>query len=83
MAQILYHKDTGIDIITGVAATTLTKFGRPNWQSVFNAMKAKHPKTTVGVLFCGAPLLGKVLRKLCIKFSQGSKTKFEFVSEKF
>lgn len=39
--------------------------GRPNWNERFAAVSAAHPSNTVGVTFCGNPLIAKDLRKQC------------------
>ncbi|GMH43662.1 hypothetical protein BSKO_11584 [Bryopsis sp. KO-2023] len=83
VVQKVYHDESGVDIITGGPATSLTKFGRPNWASVFKGIKSKHPRTLVGVFFCGQPLLGKQLGKHCREHTEKRGTKFEFLFERF
>jgi hypothetical protein len=43
--------------------------GRPNWDEVFNEMKAQRQHSDIGVCFCGAPAIGADLRSMCEKYS--------------
>lgn len=46
--------------------------GRPDWDTVFKHVKARRDSRfrDVGVCFCGAPVIGKDLKKNCEKHSQ-------------
>ncbi|KAI3830607.1 hypothetical protein MKX03_016439 [Papaver bracteatum] len=81
MVQALNHAKNGVDILSGTRVRT--HFARPNWREVFNKIAAKHPYSTVGVFYCGMPVLAKELRKLSLEKSQTTTTRFEFHKEYF
>lgn len=43
--------------------------GRPKWNDIFQMIKDSKTDTEVGVLFCGAPVIGSELRQMCEKHS--------------
>ncbi|KAK6941241.1 Ferric reductase, NAD binding domain [Dillenia turbinata] len=81
MIQALNHAKNGVDILSGTRVRT--HFARPNWKEVFNKIAIKHPYTTVGVFYCGLPVLAQELRKLSKELSQRTSTRFEFHKEYF
>ncbi|KAI8020220.1 hypothetical protein LOK49_LG04G00045 [Camellia lanceoleosa] len=60
-----------------------THFARPNWREVFNKIASKYPYATVGVFYCGMPLLAKELKKLSHELTHRTSTRFEFHKEYF
>lgn len=83
MTQRVMFENTGIDLLTGARACSLTIFGRPDWSIVFERVKDQHPQTTVGVFFCGQFILGQILEKQCRKHSDKNGTRFEYLYERF
>ncbi|KAI3874574.1 hypothetical protein MKW92_013236 [Papaver armeniacum] len=81
MVQALNHAKHGVDILSGTRVRT--HFARPNWRDVFTKIASKHPYSTVGVFYCGMPVLAKELRKLSLEKSQTTTTRFEFHKEYF
>ncbi|KAL2250994.1 UNVERIFIED_CONTAM: Respiratory burst oxidase protein E [Sesamum indicum] len=81
IVQALNHAKHGVDILSGTRVRT--HFARPNWRDVFNKVAAKHPCSTVGVFYCGTPVLAKELRKLSQESSSQTSTRFEFHKEYF
>ncbi|KAI3933867.1 hypothetical protein MKX01_028193 [Papaver californicum] len=81
MVQALNHAKNGVDILSGTRVRT--HFARPNWREVFTKIASKHPYSTVGVFYCGMPVLAKELRKLSLEKSQTTTTRFEFHKEYF
>ncbi|KAJ6407328.1 hypothetical protein OIU84_010768 [Salix udensis] len=81
MVQALNHAKHGVDIVSGTRVRT--HFARPNWKEVFNKIASKHPFGTVGVFYCGMPVLAKELKKLCQELSHKTTTRFEFHKEYF
>ncbi|GAB4853684.1 hypothetical protein Ancab_017874 [Ancistrocladus abbreviatus] len=81
MIQSLNHAKYGVDIFSGTRVKT--HFARPNWKEVFTKIAKKHPYSTVGVFYCGRPVLAKELKKLSLEMSQKSPTRFEFHKEQF
>ncbi|OCH90477.1 NADPH oxidase [Obba rivulosa] len=69
------------DAITSLRAPT--HFGRPNWDRVFSSIAEKHPETDVGVLFCGAPAIGRALHVCSNKYSTPDGTRFHYGKENF
>mmetsp|Transcript_9197 Transcript_9197/g.13801 ORF Transcript_9197/g.13801 Transcript_9197/m.13801 type:complete len:999 (+) Transcript_9197:58-3054(+) len=43
--------------------------GRPNWKAEFQRVKEHHPKTTVGIAFCGNHFIAKDLKRYSMQFS--------------
>ncbi|XP_047164877.1 respiratory burst oxidase homolog protein E isoform X1 [Vigna umbellata] len=81
MIQALNHAKHGVDILSGTRVRT--HFARPNWKEVFNKIASKHPFSTVGVFYCGMPVLAKELKKLSLELSHKTTTRFEFHKEYF
>ncbi|VYS66156.1 unnamed protein product [Arabidopsis thaliana] len=81
MLQSLNHAKHGVDVVSGTRV--MSHFARPNWRSVFKRIAVNHPKTRVGVFYCGAAGLVKELRHLSLDFSHKTSTKFIFHKENF
>ncbi|EYU28303.1 hypothetical protein ABFS82_12G131400 [Erythranthe guttata] len=81
MVQALNHAKHGVDILSGTRVRT--HFARPNWREVFNKIASKHPCSTVGVFYCGMPILAKELKKLSQELTYKTSTRFEFHKEYF
>ncbi|KAH0907757.1 hypothetical protein HID58_039584 [Brassica napus] len=81
MLQSLHHAKHGVDVVSGTRV--MSHFARPNWRSVYKRIAVKHPKTRVGVFYCGAAGLVKELRHLALDFSHNTSTKFCFHKENF
>ncbi|CAI8589704.1 unnamed protein product [Vicia faba] len=81
MIQALNHAKHGVDILSGTQVRT--HFARPNWKEVFTKIASKHPNSTVGVFYCGMPVLAKELKKLSLELSHKTTTRFEFHKEYF
>jgi len=74
--------DAEHDQITGLQSPTY--FGRPNWDAIFQDKAQKHTGQTIGVFFCGPPLLSKQLSKFCSKYTTTrSNTIFLYHKENF
>lgn len=43
--------------------------GRPNWDEIYADMKARRQHSDIGVMFCGAPVIGADLKAMCEKYS--------------
>jgi respiratory burst oxidase len=81
MVQALNHAKHGVDIVSGTRVRT--HFARPNWKEVFTRIASKHPNSTVGVFYCGAPMLAKELKTLAHEMSHKTGTRFHFHKEYF
>ncbi|KAJ8764862.1 hypothetical protein K2173_010327 [Erythroxylum novogranatense] len=81
MVQALNHAKNGVDIVSGTRVRT--HFARPNWKKVLSKLCSKHCYATIGVFYCGAPVLAKELSALCHEFNQKGSAKFEFHKEHF
>ncbi|XP_028759962.1 respiratory burst oxidase homolog protein E [Neltuma alba] len=81
MVQALNHAKHGVDILSGTQVRT--HFARPNWKDVFTRIASRHPYSTVGVFYCGTPLLAKELKKLSHELSHKTTTRFDFHKEYF
>jgi len=81
MVQALNHAKHGVDIVSGTRVRT--HFARPNWKEVFTRIASKHPNSTVGVFYCGAPTLAKELKTLAHEMSHKTGTRFHFHKEYF
>ncbi|KAD3068417.1 hypothetical protein R6Q59_017576 [Mikania micrantha] len=81
MVQALTHAKHGVDILSGTRVRT--HFARPNWREVFSKVASKNPNTTIGVFYCGMPVLAKELKKLSYEMSHKTSTRFEFHKEYF
>ncbi|KAL9242186.1 hypothetical protein vseg_016211 [Gypsophila vaccaria] len=81
LVQALGHAKYGVDILSGTKVQT--HFARPKWKEVFAKIAKKHPYSTIGVFYCGRPVLAKELKKLSHEMSQNTSTRFEFHKEQF
>ncbi|KAL9688089.1 hypothetical protein QQ045_032502 [Rhodiola kirilowii] len=81
MVQALNHAKNGVDILSGTRVRT--HFARPNWREVFIKIASKYQFATVGVFYCGMPVLAKELRSLSQEMSHKTTTRFEFHKEYF
>ncbi|CAK9159247.1 unnamed protein product [Ilex paraguariensis] len=81
MVQALNHAKHGVDILSGTRVRT--HFARPNWKEVFAKIALKHPYATIGVFYCGMPVLAKELKKLSHELTHKTSTRFEFHKEYF
>ncbi|KAG6601664.1 Respiratory burst oxidase-like protein E, partial [Cucurbita argyrosperma subsp. argyrosperma] len=81
MVQALNHAKHGVDILSGTRART--HFARPDWKEVFGRIASKHAYKTVGVFYCGMPMLAKELKRLSLEFTRKTATRFEFHKEYF
>ncbi|XP_039127715.1 LOW QUALITY PROTEIN: respiratory burst oxidase homolog protein E-like [Dioscorea cayenensis subsp. rotundata] len=81
MVQAINHAKHGVDIVSGTRVRT--HFARPNWNEVFARISSKHPGATVGVFYCGNPVLAKELKKLSHESSHKTSTRFHFHKEYF
>ncbi|KAK0571608.1 hypothetical protein LWI29_018782 [Acer saccharum] len=81
MVQALNHAKHGVDILSGTRVRT--HFARPNWREVFTKIASKHPFATIGVFYCGMPMLAKELKQLSHEMSHTTTTRFEFHKEYF
>lgn len=81
MVQALNHAKNGVDIVSGTRVRT--HFARPKWNKVLSKLSSKHCNATIGVFYCGAPVLAKEISNLCYEFNQKGSTKFEFHKEHF
>jgi Ferric reductase NAD binding domain len=43
--------------------------GRPNWDIIFQDMKAQRQHSNIGVCFCGTPVIGNDLKSMCDTYS--------------
>ncbi|XP_028394802.1 NADPH oxidase 5-like [Dendronephthya gigantea] len=68
LALDLMHAKKSVDMITGLR--TKTSPGRPNWDTVFEKI-SKEKRGKVTVFFCGAPVMGKVIKIYCRKYGFG------------
>ncbi|KAK2985266.1 hypothetical protein RJ640_009174 [Escallonia rubra] len=81
MVQALNHAKHGVDILSGTRVRT--HFARPDWKEVFTKISSKYPYATVGVFYCGMPVLAKELKKLSHELTHKTSTRFEFHKEYF
>ncbi|KAJ0981079.1 hypothetical protein J5N97_009334 [Dioscorea zingiberensis] len=81
MVQAINHAKHGVDIVSGTRVRT--HFARPNWNEVFAKISSKHPGATVGVFYCGTPVLAKELKRLSHESSHNTSTRFHFHKEYF
>lgn len=83
MTQKTYFEKSGVDLLTGSSAHSLTNIGRADWTRIFEKASGNHPDTTIGVFFCGQYVLGNILEQNCRKYSGRNGTKFEYMYERF
>ena len=63
-----------------------TRYGRPQWNALFDEYAAMHPESDVGVFYCGPKPLGQALSEICTAKSVDSGedgTRFFFQKEEF
>lgn len=72
-----------LEIINAMAMQARTHFARPEWKEVFGRIASKHAYKTVGVFYCGMPMLAKELKRLSLEFTRKTATRFEFHKEYF
>mmetsp|Transcript_19750 Transcript_19750/g.59654 ORF Transcript_19750/g.59654 Transcript_19750/m.59654 type:complete len:963 (-) Transcript_19750:862-3750(-) len=72
LGQDALHEQRGVDIVTGLQSKVVTEFGRPDWPKILAHIAAENPGQTVGVFFCGAPMLGKTIKDCCYDWNAGS-----------
>ncbi|CAH0715144.1 unnamed protein product, partial [Brenthis ino] len=68
LALDLLHEKEKRDLITGLK--TRTNAGRPNWDKVFQRVRAQR-RGAVTVFYCGPPALGRELRRKAARFGFG------------
>ncbi|XP_032235205.2 cytochrome b-245 heavy chain isoform X1 [Nematostella vectensis] len=83
MARDIYLREDEVeDPITRLRQKT--RFGRPEWNKIFNDIGKKHPKTDIGVFFCGPKALSHTLHKMSNAHSRdGDGAKFYYNKENF
>lgn len=69
------------DGLTGLRS--LTYFGRPQFDKFFEEVSLAHPKTNVGVFYCGSDALGSTIQRQCHKSGGDHGTVFHFKHETF
>ena len=75
--------ESGEPSMSDVHSRTVTRFGRINWNDVFEKVKIDFPsESSVGVFYCGPNTIAKILDKMCRQNSKGP-TKFSFMKESF
>lgn len=83
MMLSLAQYESGEPSTSDAHSRTVTRFGRINWNEVFDKVKSDYPaEPTVGVFYCGPNTIGAILNKMCRKNSKGP-TKFLFMQESF
>ena len=70
------------DEATGTPYLTI-KPGRPKWDEEFTDLAAVYGKTTIGVVFCGAPAIAAALKEATEKHSSSDATVFRLHKENF
>jgi predicted ferric reductase len=56
--------------------------GRPNWRAQFEQVSKTSPHRKVGVMFCGNPMVGEDLKKLCSSFTADTRIPQRFLLHK-
>ncbi|KAF6165052.1 hypothetical protein GIB67_000636 [Kingdonia uniflora] len=79
--QALHYAKHGVDVLCGTPVRT--HFGRPNWSKVITKLAHRHERTKIGVFYCGPSALAKELKKLCIKITSKTTTRFVFHKENY
>jgi len=80
--KVVGNMDSPTDQITGLQSPAF--FGRPNWDQIFADKAQKLQGLTVGVFYCGPPVLSKQLSRYCVKYSSTrTKTMFSYHKENF
>lgn len=57
--------------------------GRPVWEDIFARLAQDHPRSAIGVFFCGPQNMANQLRVVSRRTSRVSSTKFKFHQEQF
>ncbi|KAK9863556.1 hypothetical protein WJX84_007627 [Apatococcus fuscideae] len=71
VAQDLYHREHGIDILSGCRLPLPVAFGRPDWDRVFPRVCQRHPGQLIGTFYCGGnPVLARTLKGLSRTYSK-------------
>jgi len=78
--QVMYEDDDTVDQITGLEAKT--QYMRPPIDQMFQQMATKYTGETVGVFFCGPPVISKTLYRCCRKYTKKG-TRFVYHKENF
>lgn len=79
---IVLHEDEETDIITGCKQKT--RYGRPEWNGIFGSVARAHPRTNIGVFFCGPAVLSHQLHQTANAHSNVVEgTKFYYNKENF
>lgn len=81
---IMLREGDDRDAITGLQAKT--HFGRPDWPNIFDAISLSHPSTSVGVFFCGPPVLSHNLHRYCNEYTEkggAERARFFYNKENF
>jgi len=83
-----HHKEkTGLDLVSGLTAKRVeTHFSRPDWDKVFQDLKAAHPNVDkIGVFYCGPKVVRGLLKDACNKWSDFSRegVRFKLHAENF
>lgn len=83
MARTIFlREDEEEDIITGLQQKT--KYGRPEWKGIFSQVARNHPRTNIGVFFCGPAVLSHQLHKEANEHSNDAEgVKFFYNKENF
>eukprot|EP00112_Aurelia_sp_Birch-Aquarium-sp1_P009789 Seg2125.5 transcript_id=Seg2125.5/GoldUCD/mRNA.D3Y31 product="Cytochrome b-245 heavy chain" protein_id=Seg2125.5/GoldUCD/D3Y31 len=80
--NIALHEDSDRDVITGLQQKM--NFGRPNWDQIFKGIADNHPKTDIGVFFCGPAVLSHTLHKMSNLYTDDKTgAKFYYNKENF
>lgn len=83
MMLSLAKYESGRGSSSDTLSRTVTRFGRINWNEVFDKVRMDFPsEPTVGVFYCGPNTIGAILNKMCRQNSKGP-TKFLFMQESF
>ena len=79
----LAQYESGEPSTSDAHSRTVTRFGRIDWNEVFEKVKVDFPcEPSVGVFYCGPNTIAKILDKMCRQNSRGP-TKFLFMKESF
>lgn len=70
----------GLDPITGLKS--LTRFGRPNWELIFEQVDNNHLSADVGVFYCGPKPLSQALQTACNRGNDTSRNRNRFFYKK-
>lgn len=82
--NIMVNDRAGLeDGLTGLKSPT--RYGRPDWDTIFGNMGVQHPDTEIGVFFCGPKPLSSALHIACNNATSSKKggAKFYYQKENF